>query len=156
MDIRILIVEDNTSTAKILRMALEFYEGARFLVSHAPTLSNALSQLVEHPFDIVLLDLNLPPESEGLDTVVALREQHTDIPVIVNTGGNIEITDKQQLDLKISDVIRKPPPSVEFLIARIIRFAGSNKLTHEGDILSRKIDIAYNILKPRKLSNGHA
>ncbi len=156
MDIRILIVEDEESTATILGMALEAYPAARFLVSHASTLSNALIQLAEHKFDIVLLDLNLPPESEGLDTVVALREQHANIPIIVNTGGNIEITDKQQLDLKISDIIRKPPPSIEFLIARIIRFGGSQQLANAGDRLSKKVDIAYDILKPRKFTNGHA
>lgn len=46
----------------------------------------ALDRLVDHPpFDLVLLDKNMPG-MDGLETLTRLRQQHPTLPVILVTG----------------------------------------------------------------------
>src|SRR5258708_3235479 len=83
--IQVLLVEDSTADAIVLRETLAASRDAQFVVTHVQRLTPALAQLARQPFDVVLLDLGLP-ESQGLSTLQRLRKQAMDIPIVVMTG----------------------------------------------------------------------
>ena len=83
---RVLIVEDNPADERLTRMALSEGLRARYMVKSAAALHEALSLLsTEDPFDVVLLDLNLP-DAAGLATVDELQAASNGVPIVVLTG----------------------------------------------------------------------
>jgi signal transduction histidine kinase len=58
---------------------------------HEETLAAGLDRLAKGDADVVLLDLNLP-DSDGVDTVVRLRECDAAVPLVVLTGAGEEET----------------------------------------------------------------
>jgi DNA-binding response OmpR family regulator len=82
MNRRVLIVEDHSATAVILRRLLEM-EG--FAVTVAATTAAAIEAVTKNdPFDVVLSDLLLP-DGGGAEVVIALRKQGA-VPAIAVTG----------------------------------------------------------------------
>ena len=83
---RVLIVEDNPADERLTRMALSEGRRARYIVASVPALHEAISLLrTEDPFDVVLLDLNLP-DAAGLATVDELQAAGDGVPIVVLTG----------------------------------------------------------------------
>jgi len=79
----ILYVEDDPGSVLLLKAGLRFYAPGEWLVAGATTLAEA----VEAPRpDVVLCDLGLP-DSDGIDTLVALQQAHADVPVVVLTAA---------------------------------------------------------------------
>ncbi|MFA7007075.1 MAG: response regulator, partial [Verrucomicrobiia bacterium] len=89
--IRILLVEDNSDDAVLLRRTLEEGPRDQFELVHVERLEAALTRLKERAFDVVLLDLSLP-DSRGLATFRNLHSQTPDVPVVVLTGLDDETT----------------------------------------------------------------
>lgn len=79
---RILVVEDENVARHILHVMLtqEGYE-----VTSVESGEEALEQLAEHTFDILLTDLQLR-KVDGIQVMVTAHERHPDIEVIVLTG----------------------------------------------------------------------
>jgi len=89
--IRILLVEDNSDDAVLLRRTLEEGPRDQFELVHVERLAAALTRLKEQVFDVVLLDLSLP-DSRGLATFRDLHNQTQAVPVVVLTGLDDETT----------------------------------------------------------------
>ncbi len=84
--IRVLLIEDDSDDALMVRQMLNEAAGEAFDVARAGRLSEGLLRLrVERP-DVVLLDLGLP-DSSGMETLVAVCEAAPDMPVVVLTGA---------------------------------------------------------------------
>jgi len=83
--LRVLLVEDNPGDARLIQEYLHHAIGAFFDMVHAECLTAARELLRCEQFDAVLLDLGLP-ESQGLDTLRAMRASATGIAVVVLTG----------------------------------------------------------------------
>lgn len=83
--IEILLIEDNLPDADYLRELLADEKGPGFPLTQAGRLAEGLSFLGKRRFDIILLDLGLP-DSQGIDTLLAVRKRSPDIPLIVLTG----------------------------------------------------------------------
>ena len=89
----ILLVEDNPGDARLVK---EMPDGTVQNIAHfriASSLKEA-REVSEHaaPVTTVLLDLNLP-DSEGIDTLIAIREAFPDSAIVVLTGfENEEMT----------------------------------------------------------------
>jgi signal transduction histidine kinase len=83
--IRVLIIEDDRNYEALLKRLLSKSGTSRFTWQCAATLATGIAQLQEAPFDVILLDLGLP-DSSGLDTLRAVRNQARDIPILVLTG----------------------------------------------------------------------
>jgi PAS domain S-box-containing protein len=81
----IMLVEDNLGDARLLRELLREAAGDQFELSYANRLSVALHDLAPGGIDAVLLDLALP-DSEGLDTLDAVRAIAPHVPIVVLTG----------------------------------------------------------------------
>jgi DNA-binding response OmpR family regulator len=83
--LRILLIEDSASDAKLMQTRLASVTDFAFSVDHATRLSQGISAMSLQKFDAILLDLNLP-DSTGLDTLRATREAAGTIPIIVLTA----------------------------------------------------------------------
>ena len=83
--LNILLVEDQAAEARLVQEYLGMGDRIRSSVQWAQTLFEALGQLEEQEFDVVLLDLGLP-DSVGIDTFTAVARRYPDLPVVVLTG----------------------------------------------------------------------
>jgi PAS domain S-box-containing protein len=86
LPVRILLIEDNTGDAFLIKRAVGELPEPRPTLVHAKSLTEGLTQLKAHQFDLVLTDLNLP-DSDGLDTCRTLCETHAELPIVVLTGS---------------------------------------------------------------------
>ncbi len=83
--IEVLMVEDNPGDARLLREELAESAASAFGVTHATRLEAGLTLLAERPFDLVLLDLQLP-DSAGFETFVRARAGARGVPIVVLSG----------------------------------------------------------------------
>jgi len=84
---KVLLVEDNEDHIYIFQTYLSLVETVSIESVVVPRLEDALKQIKEDNFDIVLLDLMLP-DSKGLDTFTKFYQSFPDIPVVVITALN--------------------------------------------------------------------
>ncbi len=84
---RILIVDDDVSILKVLKLRLE---SEQYAVTEATSLEEARGRFAEGEYAIALLDLKLGEEN-GIQLMKHLREKDPDLPVIILTAyGTIE------------------------------------------------------------------
>jgi DNA-binding response OmpR family regulator len=111
---RILIIEDESTIAELLRTGLT-YEG--FRVSVVSGGEEGLECADKEDFDLVILDLMLP-DIDGFEICRRLRLRGNDIPIIMLTARR-EIPDRiKGLNMGADDYVTKPF-SFEELVARI-------------------------------------
>jgi two-component system KDP operon response regulator KdpE len=111
---RILIVEDDASIQRILRRSLTI-SGYEVLVVDIG--KQAVEIVHEQQPDLILLDLSLPGEVDGLGVCVQVR-QWSQIPIIVVSARTDEQQKVQALDLGADDYLTKPFSNDE-LLARV-------------------------------------
>ncbi len=98
---RILIVEDDRPLSRGIALAL-----GEALFTHAGTLAEAETALADTPFDLVILDLNLP-DGSGLDLLRRLREGG-ETPVLILTADDLESDEVAGLEAGADDYVTKP------------------------------------------------
>ena len=111
---RILVIEDNDDLAFGLRNNLEI-EG--YEVAVAPNGEDGLSQAIEEPPDLVILDLMLP-KMDGYRVLHSLRQQEFTNPVLILTARGEETDKVRGLKLGADDYVTKPFGVLE-LLARV-------------------------------------
>jgi DNA-binding response OmpR family regulator len=111
---KILIIEDEKKLARLLKQGLE--ENG-FTVDLAHDGADGQHQVENYAYDAVLLDLMLP-EVDGLTILASLRNQGSDVPVLIITArGEVENRIKG-LNLGADDYLAKPF-DLDELIARL-------------------------------------
>jgi two-component system phosphate regulon response regulator PhoB len=110
---RILLVEDETGIANLLRLALV---GSGHALVHATTLAEARSALSSTEPDAIVLDLSLP-DGDGIDLCRDLRTGST-VPILILTARRGEADRVAGLELGADDYVVKPFSPRE-LVARI-------------------------------------
>jgi len=110
---RILVVDDAPQVRRTLRATLTV-EG--YTVSEARDGAQALELFSSQPFDIILLDVNMP----GIDGLQACREirEKSEVPIIMLTVRDAERDKVRALDAGADDYVVKPF-GMEELLARI-------------------------------------
>lgn len=83
--IHVLLIEDNSGDALLIRKMLKEVEGTLFKVVHVNRLKQGLNQLSNEDFDVILLDLGLP-DSQGIETFNKIKECASTLPIIILTG----------------------------------------------------------------------
>jgi serine phosphatase RsbU (regulator of sigma subunit) len=152
--ISVLLVEDDDGDALIVDDLLsEALPGIQ--ISRSRTFSDALEQL-DSGIDCVLLDLKLP-DAEGLDTVVRLRAQAPDTPLIVLTGLDDEAAGVAAVDAGAQDYLVKGEVDGAQL-ARAIRYsivrrqaADAQQQLRLADVQAREVVRLERGLAPRPL-----
>ncbi|MGB8251962.1 MAG: response regulator [Anaerolineaceae bacterium] len=111
--LRVLIVDDELSIQRFLRVALN---GQGFVVSEVGTGQDALQALTMERPDLVILDLGLP-DMDGVEVTRRLREW-SQVPVIILSVRDQELDKIAALDAGADDYLTKPF-GVGELLARI-------------------------------------
>lgn len=110
---RILVVDDEPQIRRVMRTTLV---SAGYEVGDARTGEEAMEKLRAEPFDLVLLDMNMPGMG-GTETCRAVRAS-SDVPIIMLTVRNTEKDKVAALDAGADDYVTKPFGMPE-LLARI-------------------------------------
>jgi signal transduction histidine kinase len=118
---RILLVDDDPANAAALRTALAERAGSQFQILHVRQLAHALKFLAEEPFDVALLELNLP-DSRGLNTLQRIRRQAPQVTTIVWSRQDDEAGSIRAIQAGADDVLVKGQ-SDGVTLARSIRHA---------------------------------
>ncbi|MEZ2147507.1 response regulator transcription factor [Bradyrhizobium sp. DN5] len=124
--VKVLIVDDEPSIRKLLRMGLvtQGYE-----ILDASNGKIALHLLSHNP-DVILLDFGLP-DMEGLDLLRMLRAQNEHVAIVVLSGGGDETGKVEALDCGADDYVTVPFEMNE-LLARM-RAALRDRLQIHGE-----------------------
>lgn len=103
---KVLIVEDNEINAEFLIMLLE----DRFNVEKAMTGQMAVKLSTINDYDIILMDINLGAEMDGIETTREIRRnpKNIEIPVIAVTGYSTDQERQAILDHGLNEYLPKP------------------------------------------------
>ena len=102
---RLLFVDDERSIRETLSPILRKYG---FTVTLAATVAHALSEIQTREFDLLLCDLNLDRESDGLDVIRAMRKVNPRCVIFVLTGYPALDSAVAAIDLAVDGYITKP------------------------------------------------
>jgi signal transduction histidine kinase len=103
--IRVLLVEDDPGQLELSHRPL-VEAGTQFSVRVARTLAEAVELLSKESFDVALTDLGLP-DSDGLMTLMAIREVSPHLPHVVLTSRADEQLGMQALEQGAQDYLVK-------------------------------------------------
>jgi CheY-like chemotaxis protein len=94
---KILLVEDNAVNIQLIKTLLFnsqpslFAEGLSFPLISVHSLAEAINFLQQEKIDVILLNLMLP-DSQGIESLIRLKEKAQDIPIIIQTASEDETT----------------------------------------------------------------
>lgn len=103
--LKILIVEDDSVSALLLQRALE--KNAHHIIGIADTGERALEILGENMADIVMMDINLAGELDGIKTTEIINEKY-DIPVVYLSASSDAETLNKVVGTNPSAYVIKP------------------------------------------------
>jgi DNA-binding response OmpR family regulator len=139
---RILIVDDEPDLIKVIAMSFRMQQPAWEVVSaeDGPEAIELLEQ--EHP-DVVLLDIGLP-DMNGLEVLKSMRV-FSDVPIIMLTVRDDELSKVQGLELGADDYVTKPFSHLELLarVRAVLRRAQSLPLVQEQPFTSGDIHVDF-------------
>lgn len=132
---RILIVDDQRTVRLSLSQALKA-EGHE--TSSADSGRAAQLKLGEEAYDLVLLDLHLDGDADGLDHLVRLQKLSPGLAVVVCTAQASIETAVEAMRRGALDYLEKPftPDSLRQVLARVEKF---NQLRHRVANLSAEV-----------------
>lgn len=100
----ILLLEDDATLGRGIRFALE-NEGVQAALCCG--LAEARALLAQRPFDLLVLDVNLP-DGSGLDLLREVRQSGSGVPVILLTANDLETDIVMGLESGADDYVTKP------------------------------------------------
>jgi DNA-binding NtrC family response regulator len=115
---RILIVDDEKNLRFTMTMCLE---PLGYEIGTADNGEDALRQLDNQEFDLILLDIRLPG-MDGLDVLRRVVKQHPDIPIVmVSAHGTVESA-VEAMKLGAVDFIQKPftPQELRTIVQQVL------------------------------------
>ena len=124
--VNVLLIEDNPVETRLIQAVLK-KPGAGlpfvrdFDLRCTNRLSTALARLAEASADVILLDLSLP-DSEGIETLLRVRAQEPDVPVVVLTGSTDEALAVEAVRAGAQDFLVKGQIESQSLV-RAVRYA---------------------------------
>lgn len=140
----ILVIDDEAQMRKLLEITLQSHD---YKVNQATTAKEGLIQAVNHPPELILLDLGLPDEN-GHTVLKQLREWYTG-PVIILSVINNEEDIVKALDNGANDYLIKPFRTGE-LLARIrsaLRGILNDNTTQSATFRDLQIDFVARTVK---------
>jgi len=109
---RVLLVEDDTMMGQAVKVALC---QAGYAVDLADSAEDAEAALDTTPYDLVVLDINLPGKS-GLEMVSELRRCKQDIPIMALTARDTTKQKVEGFNAGVDDYLVKPFELEELLV----------------------------------------
>jgi CheY-like chemotaxis protein len=110
---RILVVEDNPDNMYVMDRILT-HRG--YSVGEATSGADALRMIAETPFDLVLMDMQMPG-LDGYATVQTIRElvSGKEVPIIAVTAHSMPGDRERTLDAGCTDYVSKPIQTQDLL-----------------------------------------
>lgn len=139
---RILIVEDQPKMASFIKKGLS---AQGYIVDVSETGMGAESMVVENPYDLIVLDVNLPDQN-GLDTARHLRADGYKNPILMLTALSTTKDKIHGLDAGADDYLTKPF-DFEELLARVRALLRRNQGT--GTTKIRFADLEIDLVQRR-------
>ncbi len=139
---RILLVDDEPDVIKVIAMSFRMQQPAWEVLSadDGPEALELLAQ--EHP-DVVLLDIGLP----GMNGLEVLKDMRlfSDVPIIMLTVRDDELSKVQGLELGADDYVTKPFSHLELLarVRAVLRRTQSLPLSHEAPFAGGDIHVDF-------------
>ena len=134
MNERLLVIEDETSIARILQLELE-HEG--YTVGRAEDGRKGLEMALSGEWDLVLLDVMLPGLN-GIEVLRRIRSSGSQIPVVLLTARDTVPDKVSGFETGANDYVTKPF-AMEELLARIRNllriFQQKKEEGEKGDVL---------------------
>jgi MinD-like ATPase involved in chromosome partitioning or flagellar assembly/ActR/RegA family two-component response regulator len=118
-EIRVLLIEDSEPVAAAVQESL--MQTRYFELERSKNLTSAVTKIGDSRFDVILLELSLP-DSNGIDTVVRVRNACPDTPIVVLTEDENEATGVGAISEGAQDFVTKSTWNPASL-PRILRFA---------------------------------
>jgi DNA-binding NtrC family response regulator len=123
MNMRVLVVEDDPDQV-IIRCMLLAHHG--FETRRAGDPVAALKAIREDVPDIVVVDLGLPAEQDGLQLIRELKRSFPSVVVVVLTGSNVQRLKSNPELQDVADVIEKGT-SCKTLLGSLDRIVASRQ-----------------------------
>ncbi len=121
LNIKILLIEDDVTDAKLISKLLSDAGRSRIDIINAGTLTGGMVYLRKEPFDLVLLDLKLP-DNEGVEGVEKIKNEFSMMPIVVLTGQHYEELATEAIRMGAQDYLRKDDISAQ-VINRTLLYA---------------------------------
>lgn len=102
---RLLFVDDEQGIRVTLSAILRRYG---FTVTLAATVAEAIDEIKAQEFDLLLCDLSIDRENDGLEVIRVMREVNPQCVTIVLTGYPNQESAEEAVSLGIDDYIAKP------------------------------------------------
>lgn len=118
---RVLLIEDDSVEAALIRHCISSFAGARAEVDHVQRLAEGVSRLAERPYDVVLLDLNLP-DGSGISNLHRVKAAAPTVAVIILTNVEDQEGPVAAMAEGAQDYLTKRHMTSE-LLSRSIRYA---------------------------------
>jgi len=140
--VKIVVVDDEPDVIKVIAMSFRMQQPAWEVIGAGEGPEALVSIEREHP-DVVLLDVGLR-EMDGFEVLQAIR-LFSDVPVIMLTMKDDELSKVQGLELGADDYVTKPFSHLELLarVRAVLRRAQALPLTHERPFVSDGISVDY-------------
>jgi two-component system response regulator AtoC len=132
---KLLVVEDELAFRQILKTEL-VNEGHEVVA--VGTGAEALAELADKDFDVIVADLRLP-DTDGIDIVRRTRESGNEIPVLVMTAYASVQTAVTALKAGATDYLIKPV-RVPDMLRRVQQIYDLDRLRRENRLLRRLVE----------------
>ena len=139
---KILIVDEEPDVRKLVAMSFRMHQPA-WEVLGAEDGPQALDTIEREQPNVVLLDIGMP-EMNGFEVLKAIR-LFSDVPVIMLTVHDDELSKVQGLELGADDYVTKPFSHLELLarVRAVLRRAQALPLTHEQPFTSGDLRVDF-------------
>src|SRR3990172_520800 len=156
-NVRVLLIEDDPEDVIVVERSLgkPFEPSHPFTLEHTAALQEGLDRLGKGDTDVLLLDLDLP-DSQGVNTVVRVRERDSEVPIVVFTMCGDDDTALRALKAGAQDYLVKSELNGS-LLSRAIRYAiERQRARHENEQLQERLLQALKLESLGVLAGGVA
>jgi two-component system cell cycle sensor histidine kinase/response regulator CckA len=123
--IKVLLIEDNRSDAKLLKVTFSRVYSPIYEITHVEDLNSGLQYLAWEDFDVIFLDLTLP-DASGIETLLQVQAVAPNVPILVLTGIDDEDLAVNAMQKGAQDYLVKGKVDQELLV-RATRYAIERK-----------------------------
>jgi len=114
-DVKILVVEDDEILADLIQWRLKEMGYINYLIAH--TGEDGVEKAEQYDPDLILMDITLPGEIDGIESVEKIRLIKPDIPVIYLSSHMEDDIIERAIKTKPSGYIAKPFEDFELNMA---------------------------------------
>lgn len=128
--LNVLVIEDSPSDAFLISEYLDEIKDIDYKIKHCETLKEAIEELEEDDFDVVLIDYNLP-DSNGANHLEQIFKKYNHVPFIVLTGLADEMVSINALNRGAKDYLIKGDFDAKLLNRSILYALERNRQEEE-------------------------